>query len=80
MATPEQEEQMRELARLIEESLDLIYGEKMAFFLNVGRFEQQDGVSDYISNADRETAMSWMLETVERFVNKTDIPASEGSA
>jgi len=66
MATPDQEEGIRDIAEKIDESLRLLYGEKMAFFLTVGRFNDTTGVSDFVSNTNRKDTTKFMKETAER--------------
>lgn len=76
MANLIQEKRIRELGGMIEKALAEIYGEKMGFMLNIAPFSPGKSVSDYVSNANRETAILWMLETVERFNNNENIPAT----
>ena len=77
MATQKQEELMRELAGLISEGLDLIYEEKMGFFLVVSPMSTEESIADYIGNCDRRDSIAWMKETVQRLEGKEDIPATE---
>lgn len=66
--------EMEELARIIDDSLRLIYGEPMAFIVLTGPMEgsdliRPDGAArcDYIGNCDRESSIEWMEETAGRF-------------
>lgn len=83
MSTREQESEIRELASLVDSRLKEIYGERMAFFLNISYFEDSVNgatVADYVANCSRESAIEWMLETIERFKGNEVIPATEGKA
>ena len=78
MASPNQEEDLRSLARAVEPILAQIYGKKMAFFLCVSEFGNE-GVADFIGNAQRESSIEMMQETVNRLKANQDIPASQGN-
>ena len=72
MTTPKQEKQMREIADLIDESLPLIYGKKMGFFLATSPMSDDPDIADYISNVNRKDAIKWLRETAARLENEGD--------
>lgn len=78
MSNQAEEEELRLLAKMLTESLTLIYGHKKAFFLCIGDFEGAGTIADYIGNAERETAVSWMRDTIDRFETGRTIPAPSG--
>ncbi len=75
-----QERELRELAKVVRKKLKRIYGNDMAFMLNIAQFNETNGISDYISNGTREDCISWMKETIIKFERQEDIPASKGEA
>ena len=79
MATPKQEAMMRELAEYLEITIETMYGKRMGFFLTVFEFHKP-GVSDFISNAEREGIIESMKETASRFEKGEIIPATKGKA
>ena len=64
-------EQMRELARLIEPRI-----KGLGFALFVFPFKEP-GISNYISNADRNDMIKALKEKVKRFENMEDFPTPE---
>ena len=79
MAT-RQEAEIRELAKLMDEVLEIIYGQRMGFFLCVSPFGDEHRSADYISNSERASGIRWMKETIERFEKREEIPVTEGEA
>jgi hypothetical protein len=73
----ETEKEMRKLAELIEMALISIHKERLGFALIVFEFGKP-GVSNYVSNAERDTMIEGLKETIERLKNKEDIPAIIG--
>ena len=61
------DESLQILASTIKESLNIIYGEDMAFMLCITPFDNDSGRCDYVGNTAREDAIEWMKETIERF-------------
>lgn len=75
-----QEEQLRELAKILDKTLeDAIYKERMGFALLVFRFGES-GVGDYISNADREDMIKGLRELADRLEAGETIPVTLGEA
>ncbi len=79
MSTPEQQKEMRSLAKFFEESIEIVYGKRMGFALLIFDFNSV-GVSDYLANADREDMITALRECASRLESKEDIPATQGSA
>ncbi len=75
-----QEETLRQLAQKIDDVLEMAYEQKMGFFLTVAPFNADAGISDYIGNSDRETAIKWMRETADRLEKNQTIPATKGNS
>ena len=65
-------ETMRYLAGGIDEALTHIYNRKLGFTLLVFEFGKP-GISDYISNANREDMIKGLRETALRLENKEDV-------
>lgn len=78
MAT-EKEKFMQQIAAALSEIIDEAYQQKMGFFLTVFEFDKP-GVSDYISNANREQIIKSMRETAKRFEKGRIIPTTVGQA
>lgn len=78
MAT-EKEKFMQQIAAALSEIIDEAYQQKMGFFLTVFEFDKP-GVSDYISNANREQIIKSMRETAKRFEKGETIPTTVGQA
>ena len=76
MATPTQEKEMRVLASALSGLINEIYGTPMVFMINIAT-PGDSGISDYISNGNREDCMAWMKETISRFEATELIPAAE---
>jgi hypothetical protein len=62
---------MKGIARGIEFSLEKIYGRKLGFTLLVFEFNKP-GISNYISNAERESMIIGLRESADRLENKED--------
>jgi len=67
------------LADTVGEGLEHIYSQKMDFILLVSVNGESEGVADYISTSERETAIEWMKETIKRFEANEIIPVTEGA-
>jgi len=76
----QQEENLRKLAKAIDDTLTEDYNQRMGFFIVVAPFEEGEGISDYIGNASREESIRWMRETADRLERNQTIPATEGNA
>jgi hypothetical protein len=68
--TTDYELKMKVLAHKIDHYLTELHGKRVGFFLNVGEFGDTSGRAHYISNCQRDTAIMWMKETIERFEEK----------
>ena len=80
MSNPEQEAQMRALAKMVERTLADMYGQRMAFFLVTAPFGDGERVSDYIGNSCREDGINLMKTTVSRLEKNQDIPVGGSTA
>lgn len=67
------EQQLRQIAHGLDEIMKELWGRK-GFCLIVFDFNEP-GVSNYISNANREDMIKSLKETIERFENNEIIPA-----
>lgn len=60
------DEQLKILATTIKKSLNIIYGQDMAFFLAITRFNDTCGIIDHIGNVDKDGAIDWLKEIISR--------------
>jgi hypothetical protein len=75
----QQEKQLRELAKMLDEALRAMYPERMGFALIVFEFHKP-GISDYVSNAEREQMVTALRESADRLEKREDIPPAIGVA
>jgi hypothetical protein len=75
----QQEKQLRELAKMLDEALRTMYPERMGFALIVFEFHKP-GISDYVSNAEREQMVTALRESADRLEKREDIPPAIGVA
>ncbi len=73
-----QEEGLRVIAKMLDEVLEQVYGQKMGFILVTTPFDTDDAIADFIGNAERKDSIEWMKETVDRLEKQEDIPATVG--
>jgi hypothetical protein len=65
-------EQLRDIAKYLDQALQEMYGHKMAFLvlatpMDAEVLAPESRIADYFSNAERESGIKWMKETIERF-------------
>ena len=63
---------LNELALHIDVQLKQLYGKEMGFYLICSPLGDSEKRADYIGNCTRESATEWLLETVERWLDKGD--------
>lgn len=73
------EQFLRDVLGALEEVMKQVYGERMGILLLVFEFNKA-GMTDYISNAQRDTMIESMKETIKRFENNEVFPAVQGEA
>lgn len=73
------EQLMRDVMAALEEVFTEVHGERMGIMLLVFEFDNP-GMTNYISNATRDTMLEAMKETIKRFENGEVIPAVQGEA
>lgn len=78
MSQKQEEEDLIELAMNIKDSLDASYGCDMAFFICASPFGRSE-ITHYISNADKETTINWMKDTLKRFEKQQEKIVSTGN-
>lgn len=77
--TTKHEEDLRELAELLDRALELVYSNPMGFMLVVSPFGEE-GLCDYISNGAREDCIRWLRETADKLEANQLIPITKGTA
>lgn len=72
------DENMNTLAGLIDQSLELMYGESMGFLVNIWNLESSELVS-FISSADLDENIIRMQESIKKFEKKDITVLTESS-
>ena len=67
------------IAKVLEEVLSELYGERMGFGMIIFRFSNV-GVGDYLSNAQRPDMIKALREAADRLEAGEDIPKTIGEA
>ncbi len=80
MANLQQESELRDLATIIQITLDGMYKTEMSFLIAIQPFGEGDKVSDYVGNMARESGIEVLRELADRLEKGQVIPASKGQA
>jgi hypothetical protein len=77
--TSTKDEALQHIARHLNEVLEIVFGERVAFALLIFRSDHPT-LADYLSNVEREEMIKALRETANRLENGEDFPRIIGEA
>ena len=73
------DELLKQLASIIDTTLESVFRKRLGFALIVFEFGEGNKAGDYISNGNREDMIKALRETADRLEANEDIPPAVGS-